>query len=173
MINDDDESDEGGNSEAPSDDNTDNDELLSHLVDMDEPFHAEIDLDDYMISATHVKMKRNIQAEHLSKIWRIDMETASKTLDITSQNCDRKLATGLSRNYATNDKMLRYKRIKEFFFVDTVYATKKAGKSSRGNSCCQLFVTDKGFIYVVPMTKELDVLKAVKQFEKILALPML
>jgi hypothetical protein len=62
--------------------------------------------------------------------------------------------------------MLPYTRIKEFFFMDTFYATRKAGKSLRGNACCQLFVTDKGFVYVVPMKKESDVLQAVKQFAK-------
>jgi hypothetical protein len=35
----------------------------------------------------------------------------------------------------------------------------------------QLFVTDKGFIYVVPMAKEADILKAVKQFAKEVGAP--
>jgi hypothetical protein len=35
--------------------------------------------------------------------------------------------------------------------MDTFFATKKAGKSSQGHACCQRFVTDKGFVYVVPM----------------------
>ena len=72
----------------------------------------------------------------------------------------------LSRNYSTNDRMLRYKRIKDFFFMDTFFATKKGGQSSRGHTCCQLFVTDRGFIYVVPMKKKSEVLHAIKQFTK-------
>ncbi len=67
--------------------------------------------------------------------------------------------------------MLRYKRINEYFFMDTFFATKKAGKSSRGNSCCQLFVTDKGFIHVVPMKAKSDVLQAVKEFAKAIGAP--
>jgi hypothetical protein len=67
--------------------------------------------------------------------------------------------------------MLRYKRIHEHFFMDTFFATKKAGKSSRKNSCCQLFVTDKGFMYVVPMTSKSEVLQAVKQFAKEIGAP--
>ena len=62
--------------------------------------------------------------------------------------------------------MLRYKRIAEYFFMDTFFATKKAGKSSRGHSCCQLFVTDKRFIYAVPIKSKAEVLQAVKQFAK-------
>ena len=48
--------------------------------------------------------------------------------------------------------------------MDTFFATKKGGQSSRGHTCCQLFVTDKGFIYVVPMKKKSEVLLAIKQF---------
>ena len=55
--------------------------------------------------------------------------------------------------------------------MDTFFATKKAKKSSRGNTCVQLFVTDKGFVYVVPMKSKADVLKAVKQFAKKIGAP--
>ena len=48
--------------------------------------------------------------------------------------------------------------------MDTFFATKKGGTSSRGNTCCQLFVTDKGFIYIMPMKHKSEVLSAIKQF---------
>jgi hypothetical protein len=149
----------------------DADALRDYLAGMDVPLQGDINLNAFMISASHAKMKRTIQAEHLSKIWKIDMDTASKTIDITHQNVNRKRSADLLRNYATNDKMLRYTRIKEFFFMDKFYATKKAGKSLRGNACCQLFVTDKGSVYVVPMKKESEVLQAVKQFAKEIGAP--
>jgi hypothetical protein len=56
--------------------------------------------------------------------------------------------------------------------MDTFYATKKAGKLSRGNACCQLFVTDKEFVYIVPMKKVSEVLQAVKQFAKEIGAPV-
>ena len=59
----------------------------------------------------------------------------------------------------------------EFFFMDTFFATKKGGQSSRGHSCCLLFVTDKGFIYVLPMKKKSEVLLAIKQFAKEIGAP--
>jgi hypothetical protein len=117
-----------------------------------------------MASAVHAKPRRNTTAEHLSKVWRIDLETARKTLDITSQNCGRTDNPELSRNYTTNDKMLTYRRIKDHFFMDTFFATSKTGKSYRKNTCCQLFVTDKGFIYVASMQTKAEVMQAVKQF---------
>ena len=67
--------------------------------------------------------------------------------------------------------MLRYKRISEYFFMDTFFSTKNAGKSTRKNTCCQLFVTDKGFVYVVPMKSKVNVLDAVKQFAKEIGAP--
>ena len=50
--------------------------------------------------------------------------------------------------------------------MDTFFATKKGGQSSRGHTCCQLIVTDKGFIYVVPMKRKSEVLLAIKQLPK-------
>jgi hypothetical protein len=151
-----------------TDQDQDVDALRDYLAGMDAPLQGDIDLDAFMISASHAKMKRTIQAGHLSKIWKIDMDTASKTIDITSQNVNRKRSADLSRYYVANNKMLRYTRIKD---MDTFYATKKAGKPSRANACCQLFVTDKGFVYVVPMKKESEVLQAVKQFAKEIGAP--
>ena len=55
--------------------------------------------------------------------------------------------------------------------MDTFFATSKAGKSTRGNTCCQLFVTDKGFVYVVPMKTRRDVLSAFKQFAREIGAP--
>ena len=55
--------------------------------------------------------------------------------------------------------------------MDTFFATKKGGQSSQGHTCCQLFVTDKGFIYVVPMKKKSEVLLAIKQFAKEIGAP--
>jgi hypothetical protein len=92
-------------------------------------------------------------------------------LDVTSQNSKRVDNPTLSRNYGTNDRMLRYKRIDEYFFMDTFFATKNASKSTRNNTCCQLFVTDKGFVYVVPLKSKANVLDAVKQFAKEVGAP--
>lgn len=139
--------------------------VLGDLLKNDEA--GGVDLDDFMVSATFAKERSTgVDAEHLAKVWRIDLDSAKRTLGITSQRSTRTENPELSRNYGTNDRMLRYRRINEHFFMDTFFATKKAGKSSRGNTCCQLFVTDKGFVYVVPMKRKSEVLQAVKQFSK-------
>ena len=133
--------------------------------------HGTIDIDAVMASAATATPQKDVDAEHLAKIWRIDLEAAKRTLDVTTQHRKHTLEPQLARNYSSNDRMLRYKRINEHFFMDTFFATKKAGKSTRGHTCCQLFVTDKGFVYVVPMRTKGDVLQAVKQFAKEIGAP--
>ena len=145
------------------------DQMLDDLF--EKSMKGEIDLDEIMVSASHAGKSKGIEAHHLSKTWRIPMDAAERTLDITSQSSMRKDNPTLSRNYGTNDRMLRYRHIKEYFFMDTFFSTKKAGKSSRGHMCCQLFVTDKGFVYIVPMKSKAEVLQAVKQFAKEIGAP--
>ena len=84
----------------------------------------------------------------------IDVPTAKKILDITSQKEVRTDNPKLSRNFSTNDRTLRYKLLKGYFYMDTLFATSKSGKSSKGNTCAQLFVSDKSFVYVVPLKKK-------------------
>ena len=133
--------------------------------------YADGNLDDYMAAAASGGVPHGIDAKHLAKVWRISHKEAERTLEVTSQHSTRTQDPTLSRNYGTNDRMLRYKRINEYFYMDTFFASKKKGKSSRGHTCCQLFVTDKGFVYVVPMRRKSDVLAAVKQFAKEIGAP--
>ena len=55
--------------------------------------------------------------------------------------------------------------------MDTFFATKKGGQLTHGHMCCQLFVMDKGFLYVMPMQRKSEVLQAIKQFAKEIGVP--
>ena len=55
--------------------------------------------------------------------------------------------------------------------MDTLYSTKTEGKYSRGNTCCQILITDKSFLYFVPMKIKSEVLQAVKKFVKEIGAP--
>ena len=60
------------------------------------------------------------------------------------------------------------------FFVTRNTSGKKKGRrttSKRGHTCCQLFITDKGFIYVVLMKTKKEDPQAVKQFAKEIGAP--
>jgi hypothetical protein len=167
VTDDDDSGDEGNATEEH-----DHDGYNADSQDVDDDWELNIeDLDAFMVSATSAGKSTSIDPEHLSKVWRISWDDAKRTIDVTSQHTIRTQDPTLSRNYGTNDRMLRYKRINTHFFMDTFFATKKGGKSSRGHTCCQLFVTDKGFVYVVPMRRKSDVLQSVKQFAKEVGAP--
>ena len=57
------------------------------------------------------------------------MESAQKTLNVTTQRGVRTDNTKITRNFGTGDRMLKYKRINECFFTDTLFLTKKAGNN--------------------------------------------
>ena len=125
----------------------------------------------FQASGTTASQTSGVSPEFLSKIWRIDVKDAKRTLEMMTQLLKHSEDPTLQRNYSTNDRMLCYKRIHQHFFMDTFYATKKAGKSSRGYTCMQLFVTDKGFVYVVPMKSKGQVSQAMKMFAKEIGAP--
>ena len=166
-LDDDDDSQDSCEEDDISHDDSD-DEL--DLKELDDDTNEAL-LDNFLASTARAGKTRGIDHKHLSKIWRISHEDAQRTIDVTTQTSTRTDDPTLSRNYSTNDRMLRYKRIKDYFFMDTFFATKKGGQSSRGHTCGQLFVTDKGFIYVVPMKKKSEVLLAIKQFAKEIGAP--
>eukprot|EP00957_Ditylum_brightwellii_P206873 15350347-Ditylum_brightwellii.AAC.1 len=114
---------------------------------------GQLDLDEIMVSAAHARLRKNITADYLSKIWYISTEGAERTPRVTSQHEARNKNHSLSKNFSSNYHSIWYKRIKEYFFMDIFCATKKCGKSMCSNTCCPLFVTDTGFVYVVPMRK--------------------
>ena len=107
-----------------------------------------------------------ISADQLIKFCKIDLDSAKRTLVVTTQRYKRSDDPTLLRNYSTNYRILRYKRIGQFFFMDTFFDTSKAGKSSRRNTCFNIFVSDKGFVFVVPMKRKSELPLANKMFAK-------
>ena len=67
--------------------------------------------------------------------------------------------------------MLRYRRIKQHFFTDTFIA-KDEYVSTRGYKYCQLFVLDKGFIFIVLMRKKSEFHTALQLFAKEIGVPI-
>ena len=50
--------------------------------------------------------------------------------------------------------MLRYKRLAIDTFMDTMFAAKKSSPSQRGFTACQVFATEFGHEFVVPMSSK-------------------
>ena len=84
-------------------------------------------MDEFFSHSTNASRPRGVTPEHLSKIWRISQEDAKRMINTTTQTSVRTQDPTLPRNYGTNDHMLHYKRIQDYFFMDTFFATKKGG----------------------------------------------
>ena len=98
-----DEEDSGGTSDEESDSESSSNVSLSD----------EADVEAFFASAVHAGKLKGIDAETLSEVWRIDLETAKKTLDITSQNGNFADDTAFTKNQPTGDKMICCKCIKQ------------------------------------------------------------
>jgi hypothetical protein len=122
------------------------------------------------LSAIAAGRSKGVTAEHLVKIWRIPYDDAARTLEVTTQRIRQDPDSSLSRNARTNDRAVRYRRISSKFFTDTLFATKMA-KSLRGNTCAQIFVSDKDFIALYPMKKEAEYFLALQEFSKDVGAP--
>ena len=48
-----------------------------------------IDLDEIMAIGTHARRLGGIDAEHLSKVWKIDLDSARQTIETTLQKSSR------------------------------------------------------------------------------------
>ena len=63
--------------------------------------------DNFMASTAQAGKSRGGDPKHLSKIWRISHKDAQRTIDATTQTSTRTDDPTLSRNYSTNNRMLR------------------------------------------------------------------
>ena len=55
--------------------------------------------------------------------------------------------------------------------MDTMFASAKGGKSQWGNTCAQIFVTDKGFVAAYPLPRKAEVKYSIRQFCKDIGVP--
>ena len=121
------------------------------------------------IASVHASSAKGVSKETLSKIWMVTEDLAQGAIDHNTQLCKQQGENNLSRNYSTNDRMLRYKRLKSTFYTDTLFA--KTTKSLRQNVCAQLFVSDKGFVAIYPMRSQTQYNDALHWFCKQVGVP--
>ena len=88
---------------------------------------AQEKVEEFFSHATTASRPHGVTPEHLSKVWCISLEDARRTIDTTTQTSVQTQDSTLSCNYGTNNRMLRYQRIQDYFFMDTFVATKKGG----------------------------------------------
>ena len=104
----------------------DDDDSFAMIFDLDDD-GAHEKVEEFFSHMTSASRPRGVTPEHLSKIWRILQEDARRLINTTTQTSVQMQDPTLSRNYGTNDHMLRYKCIQDYFFMDTFFATKRGG----------------------------------------------
>ncbi len=125
---------------------------------------------DSFISAVTAGKPGGVSAERLAKLFSIPFDDAARTLAVTTQLNRQTANSSLSRNFETKDQMVRYKQLNSTFFTDTMYVTAKA-KSTRENTCAQLFVSNKALLVGFPMRDTKSYLNLLKIFAKEVGAP--
>ncbi|MGH3053527.1 MAG: hypothetical protein ACRDL7_00940, partial [Gaiellaceae bacterium] len=138
-------------------------------------------IDDNVISTLESRvMVRNIEAaqsvnrryaikhEELSRRWGIGLETATRTLKVTTQKCIRNAVHPLHRRYRTRQQQLRYNQLSSRFYSDTMFSSHK---SIGSNMCGQVFVNDLEFVRFIPMQSKSDAGNALSEFIQDVGIP--
>ncbi len=100
------------------------------------------------IHAISAERLKGMSAEHLAKVWCIPHDDAACIFGVMTQSLHHNPDSSLSRNVGTNDQAVRCRKIKSYFFMDTLFVT-GAAKSLQRNICAQLFVSDKGLLHFI------------------------
>ena len=109
--------------------------------------------------------KRNgIKPEVLAEKWDIGLATAKRTTNVTTQRGVRTVEQpSMQRRFRTNDRQLRYRRLNTTMFTDTYFSSVK---SSRGNTCAQIWTNDIEWIRVDPMSTKSNAHHSAKKLFK-------
>ena len=102
-----------------------------------------------VVAATSTTDRRHeIDAPTLAQRLGVSHHVAKHTLGSTSQLAIRHLNAPMRSRVRTRQTPLRYRRLNALIYSDTLFSSTK---SIRGNTCAQIFTTDKHFLDVHPM----------------------
>jgi hypothetical protein len=95
---------------------------------------------------------RQLDPKLLAIIWGIDLQTARRTVGVTTQRgVHTVLHPSLSQQFRTNDRQLLYLRLPIDCFTDTLISNTA---SRRNNKYAQIFATADGWCRAYPMAKK-------------------
>ena len=130
-------------------------EVLGSLIRETEcPFRDGINSHLNISSTTTSKRSSTLQPATLARNWGIGLEAAKRTLLATTQRGIRTVSNpALSRRFRTNDRQLRYRRLRCDLFTDTL---ESSVLSKRQNRYAQVFGSSWGWARAFPMKKKSD-----------------
>ena len=102
----------------------------------------------------------SVSPENLSKKWMIGLESARRTLRVTTQQGIRTAINPITRRYRVDNLALHRHRLNTRFYTDTLFSQTT---SLAGNKCAQVF-TDGQFTAVYPLTSKADVGQSLAKF---------
>jgi hypothetical protein len=114
-----------------------------------------LSLDDSIIASnasTHTSKRHSrTPAEWLSAIWNIGLETAKKTIQVTTQKGTRTTTHPIEQRFRTRQAQLRYNQLggrHGRFYTDTFFSSVP---TLNGNTMAQIHTNDLAFTKVYPM----------------------
>jgi hypothetical protein len=114
------------------------------------------------ISAMHFGAPDSvITKEILVTRWCIGLESASRTLNVTTQNGIRKVVLSVERRFRTKQSHLRFPTLDGKWFSNTTFPVQK---SICGNSFAQLTTNGKGYTHFFPMRAKSETPDALMDF---------
>ena len=131
---------------------------------------AQISFVKAQMASAEATRPKGVSASLLSKLWMVKELLAEGALEQNTQLCRQSADNSMSRQYTTNDRMLQYKRLQSVFYTDTMFALKH--KSKRQYTCCQVFVSDKGFVMSYLMKSQEEFQTALHWFCKEVGVPV-
>jgi hypothetical protein len=106
------------------------------------------------VGSASSKVVHKMSPEKLASNWNIGLDAAKRTLKCTTQKGIRSVSNpSIARRFRTNDRPLRYRRLKTNVFTDTMFSTIP---SSRENTCAQVYCNDLQWCAVYPMKSKRD-----------------
>ena len=106
------------------------------------------------VASTKSKPRYKLSPEILSQKWNIGLEAAKRTLQVTTQRGLKTVVDpSIARRWGTNDRSMRYNRLKSDLFTDYMFANTT---SIRGNNGGQVYTNSTDWIKIYPTSSKGD-----------------
>ena len=127
-------------------------------------------IDNIRVHAADSDMRHNKHSpETLSRLWKVGLETAQKTMHITTQQGMQTAVKPITRRYQTDNFSLHHKRLNAMFHIDQLFSRTT---SLTGHTCATVF-TDSRYTRVYPMENcnKTEVASALQKFINDVGIP--
>ena len=142
--------------------------LLPRIVSNVRVAHEGIESKKINISDTvSANRHSDISPETLSRHWAIGVETARKTLRVTTQQGIRQAIHPITRRYRTDTMSMKLRRLKATMYTDTVPINVK---SLRQNTCYQSY-TCENFVHIHPMRNQKEAAASLHRLAEDVGIP--